>query len=183
MLATNGYELRGPMPGPEIGLLLRQLHRAYDVQSWHGTNLNSSLHNLAPELAIWRPQPERHNIAELVVHAAYWKYRVYRRISAAEPRSFDLPGSNFFTRELPYTDDEWVADRNLLRQWHERLVRAVELFDPDQLPQQVGKSIHTYYDLILGAAAHDLYHAGQIQLLKRLHKARPPAAAPMTDNR
>lgn len=75
-----------------ISLLLGQLHRAFDRRSWHGTNLMGSLRGLDLRLVIWRPQSERHNIAELVVHAAYWKYRVYRLLTDDDPRSFELAG-------------------------------------------------------------------------------------------
>lgn len=65
------------MTDSAISVLLGQLNRAFNRRSWHGTNLMGSLRGLDPELAVWRPQPGRHNIAELVLHAAYWKYRVY----------------------------------------------------------------------------------------------------------
>jgi hypothetical protein len=56
----------------------------------------------------------------------------------------------------------------LLSGWHRRLVDAVEEFDEGRLAERVGNDWFTFQDLILGAAAHDLYHAGQIQLLKKL---------------
>lgn len=156
------------MPDPRIALLLRQLDQAFDVRSWHGPNLMGALRGLKGDVLVWRPQPGRHNIAELAVHAAYWKYRVFRLISEDEPRSFDLPGSNFFERER-VTDAEWKADIRLLRVWHGRLAEAVEGFPPRRLLERVGRDPFSFAELIGGAAAHDLYHAGQIQLIKRMH--------------
>lgn len=155
-----------------IPVLLGQLHRAFDRRSWHGTNLMGSLRGLERELVAWRPQPERHNIAELVMHAAYWKYRVYRLLTEAGPRSFELAGSNFFGRSRVPTEAEWKADLELLRTWHRRLASAVEAFPPDELSEHPGRDRFTYAELISGAAAHDLYHTGQIQLIKRLHSGR-----------
>jgi hypothetical protein len=165
------------MPDPRIDLLLRQLRQAFDERAWHGTNLLGSLRGLPPEVVAWRPQPGRHTIAELAVHAAYWKYRVHRKLSDAPPRAFDLPGSNFFPREGVPTADEWAADLALLKRWHERLLASVAELDPDRLDSPAGNRF-TYADLAGGAAAHDLYHAGQIQLIKRLHqhRASPPPA-------
>lgn len=65
---------------PEIQLLLDVIDQAYDHHAWHGTNLKSSLRRLTPAEAAWRPGGKRHNIWELVVHAAYWKYTVRRRL-------------------------------------------------------------------------------------------------------
>lgn len=157
---------------PQLDLLLRQLHQAFEVRSWHGPNLMGSLRGLKGEVVGWRPQPARHNIAELVVHAAYWKYRVSRLISEEPPRSFDLAGSDFLERNGEPA--EWKADLQLLRDWHGRLAAAVEAFPPENLPCPVGSGEFTFVQLIGGAAAHDLYHAGQIQLLKRMYADRQP---------
>jgi hypothetical protein len=65
--------------------------------------------------------------------------------------------------------DEWAADLSLLERWHRRLLSSVAELHPDRLDQPAGNGF-TYADLAAGAAAHDLYHAGQIQLIKRLHQ-------------
>ena len=65
--------------------LLVILDQAYDHRSWHGTNLRGSIRGLSPEQAAWRPAAGRHNIWELVVHSAYWKYAARRRLTG-EPR-------------------------------------------------------------------------------------------------
>lgn len=169
--------ISGRSSDPAISLLLRAVSQGYDQRSWHGTNLAGSLKGLTAAEAAWRPQPERHNIWELVVHAAYWKYRVYRLATEKPPRSFDLPGSNFFSRPGEAGEAGWNADLALLRRWHGLLLGAVGEVDPARLAERVGNDWYTLQDLILGAAAHDLYHAGQIQLLKRLREqAEEPAA-------
>jgi hypothetical protein len=113
-----------------------------------------------------------HNIAELAVHAAYWKYRVCRLITDAPPRSFELPGSDFFERAGVPTETEWQADIQLLQEWHRSLAAAVESLPAERLPRIPGGGRFTCAELIGGAAAHDLYHAGQIQLIKRLYADR-----------
>ena len=162
----------GRMSDAVIDVLLRQLHQAFDRRSWHGTNMMGSLRGLDPSVVAWRPQPARHNIAEIVVHAAYWKYRVFRLITDAPPRSFELPGSDFFERSRVPTAAEWRSDIQLLTEWHERLASAVKSLPPVLLNQVPGRDRFTRSELIAGAAAHDIYHAGQIQLIKRLHAER-----------
>lgn len=157
------------MTSSVIPVLVRQLEQAFDKRAWHGTNLWGSLRGVGAEEASWRPQPERHNIWELAVHAAYWKYRVFRLISELPPREFELKGSNFFPR--PQADAGWEQDRDLLPTWHQRLLGAVHSLDESRLLERVGNDWYTFQDLILGAGSHDLYHAGQIQLLKRLRES------------
>lgn len=154
-----------------IDALLNQLDRAFDVRSWHGPNLMGALRGVKPDLAVWRPRAGRHNIAELAIHAAYWKYRAYRLITDAPPRSFDLAGSDFFERSAPYSAKEWKSDTDLLTAWHGRLRSAVAALPPARL-SDVATDGFTAANVIAGVAAHDLYHAGQIQLLKRLRGAR-----------
>ena len=154
----------------ETELLILQLEQAFDHLSWHGTNLFGSIRGATPEQAAWRPGKGRHNVWEIIVHAAYWKYTVYRRL-VDEPRgSFPLKGSNWFSRPVEGTPAELKADTRLLRDFHEKLLAAVTNFNPRRLDDRPAGSKFTFRDLIVGVGAHDLYHAGQIQLLKRLRK-------------
>lgn len=155
----------------DIALLLTQLDQAYDHRSWHGTNLRGSIRGLTPEAAAWRPAPRRHNIHELVVHAAYWKYAVWRRLTGEPRGSFPLEGSNWFPREGADAA-RWRADVRLLADTHRRLRDAVGALDPRALTRPARDGRPTAQSLVSGIIAHDLYHAGQIQLLKKLRQAR-----------
>jgi hypothetical protein len=151
-----------------IALLLDALDEAYDRRSWHGTNLRGSLRGLSRDVARRRPAPDRHNVWELVVHAAYWKYVVRRRLTGEKRGRFALEGSNFWVRPLVDSDAAWVADLALLSTEHRALREAVARFPVSHLLRPASSGSFTYAALIRGAAAHDLYHAGQIQLLKKL---------------
>jgi uncharacterized damage-inducible protein DinB len=158
------------MAAADITLLLTALDQAYDEKAWHGANLRGSLRGVTPELAGFRPAPDRHNLQELTVHAAYWKYVVRRKLLGEKRGSFPLKGSNWFPRPEAPTAAARRADLALLEEVHRTLRTAVAAFDPRLLPQKAPGSRYRYLDLISGAAAHDVYHAGQIQLLKRLAK-------------
>ncbi|MGB6032577.1 MAG: DinB family protein, partial [Bacteroidota bacterium] len=82
----------------ETALLLDIIDEAFDRRSWHGTNLRGSIRGLSTGEAAWRARPGRHNIWEITVHAAYWKYTVYRRLTGGKRGSFPLPGSDWFER-------------------------------------------------------------------------------------
>ena len=141
-------------------LLLDVLAQGFDRRSWHGTNLGGSLRGLTVSEVSWRPQTGRHNIWEVAVHCAYWKYTIWRRLTGAKRGSFTIPGSDWFERPAPGA--RWPEDRELLAAWHRRLVAAVRAAPRGGWPPRQRW-------LVTGIAAHDLYHAGQIQLLKRLH--------------
>lgn len=155
-----------------IANLLRAIDQAFDHNSWHGTNLKGSIRGIDYPTASWRPSPSRHNIWETVVHAAYWKYVVRRRLLSEARGSFPLEGSNWLRRprEANCSEREWKADRQLLTDQHKSLREAVAGLNPKELYQTPAGSKVSNIDIILGIVAHDLYHAGQIQLLKRLQK-------------
>lgn len=158
--------------------MLRQIDQAYDRKSWHGTNLRGSLRTVTAAQASWRPARNRHNIWEIVVHAAYWKHRVAARVAggsrlsagalAKAGGSFPLEGSNWFTRPVEATEHAWRADLRLLKTTHAQLRAAVARLPARTLARTPPGGKVTYFDLVAGIIAHDLYHAGQIQLLKRL---------------
>jgi uncharacterized damage-inducible protein DinB len=160
------------MAQPEIDVLLTLIDQAYDHRSWHGTNLRGSLRGLGAAEAAWRPAAQRHNIWEIAVHAAYWKYVVRRRLRGERRGSFGLPGSNWFRRPLAASAAAWRADLALLDECHRALRAAVAALEPRALRSRPRGSKVPTLDLLLGIAAHDLYHAGQIQLLKRLGARR-----------
>jgi hypothetical protein len=154
----------------DIQLLLKTIDQAYDHRSWHGTNLRGSIRGLPLKQAAWRPAPGRHNIWELVVHAAYWKYAVSRRFTGEARGSFPHKGSNWFTRPQAATEKEWRADVRLLDQMHRLLRECIQSLSPGELTRTPKGSKVSNEFILTGIAAHDLYHAGQIQLLKKLSK-------------
>jgi hypothetical protein len=140
--------------------LLAIIDQAYNRRSWHGTNLRGSLRRVSAEQAAWRPSQARHNIWELVVHAAYWKYVVRRRLTGGSRGSFPIKGSNWFHRPQDSREEAWEADIVLLDAMHKSMREAIAGL--------TARNLSKNFALISGVAAHDLYHAGQIQLLKRL---------------
>jgi uncharacterized damage-inducible protein DinB len=169
---THTIIISNAMISPEIRALLAAYDQAYDRKSWHGTNLRGSLRGLSAKQAAWRPAKGRHNIWEIALHAAYWKYVVLRVLSGAKRGSFPLQGSNWFVRPKDPTDLAWKADLALLEATHRSLREAIAAIDPKTVSRAVPGRQTTRFALISGVAAHDLYHAGQIQLLKRFAPKR-----------
>ena len=153
-----------------IDILLGILDRGYDKKSWHGPSLRGTIRRVEAATAAWRPGPARHNIWEIVVHAAYWKYAVRRRLLGEKRGSFPLKGSNWFPRTTGLTVAAWTADVALLDETHRALRDAVAQLRPTDLHVVPKGSTFSNWEIVAGIAAHDLYHAGQIQILKRLAK-------------
>lgn len=160
--------VRNRIGDPRIELLLEVMDQAFDKKSWHGTTLRGSLRGLAPEEALWRPARGRHNIWELTLHAAYWKYAVRRRLAGDATGSFDRRPSNW--PEVPQPADlrSWKRDVAFLDAEHRKLREAVRTMAPAALDKRSPKGVWRNAEEIHGIAAHDLYHTGQIQLIKRL---------------
>lgn len=159
------------MADPRIDLLLNALSRAYEGKSWHGPTLTGTLRGVTLEQATFRPGAGRNGIRDLVYHCAYWKYNARRRLREAAGRDpgpkFPRSPANFPDPAEEVGEKQWTADRRMLRDEHRRLVEAARALPPEKLDVEEGAGC-TWAELIVGVAAHDLYHAGQISLLKRL---------------
>jgi uncharacterized damage-inducible protein DinB len=139
---------------------------------WYGgaTPLGS-LRGVRAEQAAWKPYPDRHSIWELTLHLAYWKYAVRRYFDGSPRGSFPRKPANWPT---PDDVDEraWKADRALLKSEHERLLVEIHAFDPARFDVPApGKDAWTFGELLFGIVTHDVYHVGQIQLMKRLYRS------------
>ena len=153
---------------PEVLALLRLLEEGYEKKAWHGPNIKGSLRGLTPEEAAWHPGNGRHSIWEIAVHCAYWKYAVWRQLTGNKRGSFPLKGSNWFKRPLVLRKEALHEDLLLLERMHAQLHDVVATLPDSTLHRKPRGSKYPARFIISGAASHDIYHAGQIQLIKRL---------------
>jgi len=139
----------------------RILREGYGEGAWHGPDLKAALADVTETTAFWRPGPERHSIAEIALHHAYCARGVRAKLTGVEPEPFVLEGDDWFTVSEP-SALSWPAIRDVVALEHDRLVAALSVRTPPALaePEQ--------FDLVLGITCHAVYHAGQIQLIKRL---------------
>jgi hypothetical protein len=160
------------MPHSEIEHLLALLDEAYSRAAWHGPNLRGSIRGVTAREAGIPPKAGRNTIWEIVLHAAYWKYTVRRRLLGEKRGSFSIQGSNWFDRPIDRSETAWRADVALLESEHRRLREAVSAFQPEDLERPARGSQTVARRLITGIAFHDVYHAGQIQLIKKLLRTK-----------
>ena len=147
--------------GDARAVLLDVLDCAFEKKSWHGATLSGALRGVSARQAAARAAPGTKCVWEQVLHAAYWKHRALRVLTAGAAGRFPRKGSNWPALPAQATEAAWAADVELLRDLHLRLRGTVAKLPPHCLTPKTVWLIH-------GAAAHDLYHAGQIKLLRRI---------------
>jgi len=147
------------------GLESRILNEGYGPGAWHGADLKAALAGVDPGLAFWRPGGGRHNIAEIALHHAYCARAVRAQISGAAAEPFVVEGDDWFelTDERPLT---WPQVLAAVESEQRRL--AAQLAEVDAGTAQSPLPEAERFNLTLGITCHAIYHAGQIQLIKKL---------------
>jgi uncharacterized damage-inducible protein DinB len=152
---------------PEAARIADQLRRAFDGDAWHGDSVLEILQSVTPEQAAARPIPNAHTIWELVLHIAAWDGAVLRRIGGD---AGTLAEAENFPAVADASEIAWRSALAAARHVHEELVAAVANLPDSRLDDIVpGKegSHYTFYYMLQGVVQHELYHAGQIALLKK----------------
>ena len=157
--------------------LLALVEEGFHKPAWHGPNLRSALRGVTPEEAVWRPAGGRHNIWEIAVHAAYWKYAVTQRLTGSKNHDFPEKGRNWFVRDESKlakgeVANRWKSDLGLLARTHREMCKAITEIKEQDLMRPMRGSRQTAIRNIVGIAMHDIYHAGQIQMLRKLYGSR-----------
>ena len=145
----------------------RILQEGFGPGAWHGPNLKAALTDVPPALAFWRPAAGRHNIAELALHHAYFVRAVRAQLTAAPAEPFVADGEDWFD-----ASDErrlsWASISATVESEQERLRAAIEDIETGRIDP--GTTADERFELVLGITCHAVYHAGQIQLIKRLYQ-------------
>ena len=143
----------------------RVLREGYGEGAWHGPDLKAALADVSAEVAFRRPAPERHNIAEIAVHHAYCMRNVRAKLTGQEPEPFVLEGDDWFDLSNPRTLP-WSKVADLVAREHEKLSGIVADIAVGRVQSPLSNDERL--DVVLGITCHAIYHAGQIQLIKRL---------------
>ena len=145
----------------------RVLQEGFGPGAWHGPDLKAALADVTPAVAFWRPAPGRHNIAEIALHHAFFVRSVRVQIGGAPDEPFPVEGEEWFdvSDELQLS---WASIHATLASGQERLNAVI-----DQIARGMVTSPLNFDErlaLVLGITCHAVYHAGQIQLIKRLRE-------------
>ena len=144
-----------------------QLHRAYAGGAWHGPALGQLLRGVSAKQAAARPLRGAHTIWELVLHITAWKRAVYRRMQG---KALALSPAENFPPMPKATTANWRKTLAALWTAQNDLHRAISALPESRLKKIVPGKRYSLYFMLHGLVQHDLYHAGQIALLKKMRR-------------
>jgi hypothetical protein len=148
----------------EVNRIIDQMDRAMNGEAWHGPHLEELLKGVSAQQAAAHPVEGAHSIWELVNHIAAWNAILAQRAAgtavAVTPEQ-DWPAVTDTSAE------NWKRSLDKMREARARLRGVVEKLKDSQLEGIVPGKDHSVYVMLHGGVQHDLYHAGQIAVLKK----------------
>ena len=152
----------------EIERIIDQFRRAFDGEAWHGPAVLPLLSGVTEVQAAAHPVPGTHSIWELVLHIGAWENACKRRL---EGDPAQLTDDEDWMAISEFSEAEWERTKQKLIETHEELLSAIAKVDESRLDRPIieGASFQSssVYVTLHGVVQHDLYHAGQIALLKK----------------
>ena len=148
----------------EVDRIADQLRRAYEGEAWHGPPLKQILAGVTAEQAARRPVANAHTIWELVLHIAVWESVVRRRLAGEVT---DPSPEQDWPPVRDTSEAAWKKALADLEHGHLQLRQSVATLNDTQLSDKVPGKNYSRYGMLHGVVQHDLYHAGQIALLKK----------------
>ncbi len=150
----------------EASLIAEQLRRAFEGDAWHGPALLELLQDVDAATAAARPLPEAHSIWELVLHIAAWDEAARRRLGGERFEPVGL--ANFPLVPTRATEAAWRKAVARGKRTHLALVKTVAALPESRLRERVPGKKYDFYHMLHGVVQHELYHAGQIAILKKI---------------
>ncbi|MBN1212819.1 MAG: DinB family protein [candidate division Zixibacteria bacterium] len=152
----------------EVNRILKLLEVSFDSEGWLFPGMNDSLIGVTCEAATLRPIVAAHNIIEIVQHVARWEDTAFKWLTGEKPELIYRPPEVWDWSEINEgSEEQWSAAVKEIRANHDRLVAAVAQLDDRDLSRRVPKGDYTVTELLHAIIQHNLYHAGQIALLKK----------------
>jgi uncharacterized damage-inducible protein DinB len=152
--------------------LIAELRRVHDGEPWHGPSRDAVLEGITPEEAVWRPASGAHSIWEIVLHMRNWTREVARRAQGGAPGD---PIDGDWPEVTSQSPGAWADALASLDAAHALLLEVVRLMPEVRLEalggvraDDPGATAITHGAMFLSLAQHDVYHTGQIAVLKRL---------------
>jgi uncharacterized damage-inducible protein DinB len=153
-----------PVP-TESSRIADQLHRAFYGDAWHGPAVMEVLADVKAATAIAKPLPDVHSIWELALHIEVWDRSGLVRLQGTvfQPTGLD----NFPLPSSTPNETAWKKAVAQVKRTHDTLVKTIAALSDDRLNDRVPGKPYNFYHLFHGIAQHELYHAGQIAILKK----------------
>lgn len=149
----------------EIDLIVDQMERAFEGDAWHGSSMSEILTCITADQAAAHSIPEAHSIWEIVLHTSVWQRTVRERLQGKPIVS--LPDEEDWPPVTDTSTSAWTAAAQELRAEYELLREEALQWRDRDLGETTEGQRYTVYEMLHGVIQHNLYHAGQIALLKK----------------
>ena len=156
-------QARTQIPAECVGIA-DQLQRAFYGSAWHGPAVMEILEDVDAFTAAAKPIANVHSIWELLLHIAVWDGAALTRLSGSKCQP---TGDENFPRVAKPTETAWRKTVTDAKRTHNRLVKTVGGLSEERLRDRVPGKRYNFYHLLHGIAQHELYHAGQMAILKK----------------
>lgn len=148
----------------EVKRMSDQLKRAFEKDAWHGPAVMEVLKGVTAQEAATRPIPNAHSIWEIALHISGWVGVLKSRV---EGKWMDEPAEGDWPAVTDSSPAAWEKTVKLLKTRHAGLQRAISKLSDKKLEKPIAKGKSTFYSSLHGIIQHDLYHAGQMAVLKK----------------
>jgi uncharacterized damage-inducible protein DinB len=148
----------------ESNRILDQMDRALNGEAWHGPALEELLKNVSAQQAAAHPVAGAHSIWEIVNHIAAWNGILAQRASW---KATGVTPEEDWPAVTDTSAASWKRALQHMRDERARLRSAAEKLKDVQLDEIVPGKDHSMYVMLHGGVQHDLYHGGQIAILKK----------------
>jgi uncharacterized damage-inducible protein DinB len=154
----------------ESELVRSYLESTFDGEAWHGPSLMAVLDGIPASVAAERLSDSAHTIWELVLHIRGWMQVGLLRLDGV--KQGDPPDGDF--PEVPAANEQaWQETIAALGRTKTELAEKISGLSAEQLDTAVAGSKTTARELLHGVIWHNVYHAGQIAILRRALRGRP----------
>jgi uncharacterized damage-inducible protein DinB len=150
----------------EIERILDQLRRAFEGNAWHGPSVHEALAGVTAAQAQARPLANAHTIRELIQHIAVWE-DVGRRRLEGDRAQIEISSPVDWPPADDTSEAAWEEAKAALDRGHDALREAIARVSESRLDEPIFEGMSTVYVTLHGVIQHDLYHAGQIAMLKK----------------
>ena len=152
----------------ELERISDQFRRAFDGEAWHGPSVLALLNGVTSEQAAAHPIPGAHSIWELTRHIEAWESACMRRLNGDPAR---LADTEDWPPVIDTSEAAWKRTKQELIETHQQLLQTIATADESRLDQPIitgpSSEFSSVYVTLHGGVQHDLYHAGQIAILKK----------------
>lgn len=154
----------------QVERLNKMFRVAAHGKTWHGQNILQTLENVSFEIAAAYPIEGGHCIWDYLLHIINWREFAVKALLRDEPYVIELNTDKDWTPISDFSEKAWEKAIELYKKSTDDLSIAILNIDDNRLEEIVPGHEYTFYTLLHGVIQHDIYHSGQIVLLKKMMK-------------